>query len=167
MSIRCAHCKLTHETVADVRACADHHGVKGGSPAPATAPATADSATGWKVGMPCPVPPVRYAILRPGSQDPNDLVFLNVSIGKEGTRWEGFVFLKVQASDEEHPVRNRQAREAYINAIVEQGWKKCLLRYGQKIGKCGHCGRTLTNQESREYGIGPVCRRSQELADFI
>jgi hypothetical protein len=31
------------------------------------------------------------------------------------------------------------------------------VRYGMLIGKCGVCGRTLTDEESRANGIGPVC----------
>jgi hypothetical protein len=34
-----------------------------------------------------------------------------------------------------------------------------MIRFGQVVGSCGHCGRTLTNQASREAGIGPVCAR--------
>ena len=30
--------------------------------------------------------------------------------------------------------------------------------YGVRYGVCAACGRTLTNPESIEYGIGPVCR---------
>lgn len=37
--------------------------------------------------------------------------------------------------------------------------KSAMLRYGQELGECGHCGRTLTNDESRAAGIGPVCAR--------
>jgi hypothetical protein len=31
-------------------------------------------------------------------------------------------------------------------------------QYGLRFGVCSCCGRTLTNKESRELGIGPVCR---------
>jgi len=30
--------------------------------------------------------------------------------------------------------------------------------YGTELGECGVCGRTLTDEKSRAYGIGPVCR---------
>ena len=30
--------------------------------------------------------------------------------------------------------------------------------YGVRHGVCAACGRTLTNPESIEYGIGPICR---------
>jgi uncharacterized protein DUF6011 len=32
-----------------------------------------------------------------------------------------------------------------------------MVRYGQELGECGHCGRTLTDEASRAAGIGPVC----------
>lgn len=31
-------------------------------------------------------------------------------------------------------------------------------RFGQVYGWCGICGRTLTNEESKKLGIGPICR---------
>lgn len=33
-----------------------------------------------------------------------------------------------------------------------------MVRFGHEIGRCGYCGRTLTDEESRAAGIGPVCR---------
>lgn len=35
-----------------------------------------------------------------------------------------------------------------------------MARFGHEIGRCGYCGRTLTDAESRARGIGPVCARS-------
>lgn len=32
------------------------------------------------------------------------------------------------------------------------------IAYGRKTGTCSCCGRTLTNAESIELGIGPICR---------
>jgi hypothetical protein len=34
-----------------------------------------------------------------------------------------------------------------------------MVRYGHEIGRCGYCGRELTDEESRRLGIGPVCRK--------
>lgn len=36
---------------------------------------------------------------------------------------------------------------------------EAMLTYGREIGRCGHCGTTLTNEASRAAGIGPVCAR--------
>lgn len=32
-----------------------------------------------------------------------------------------------------------------------------MARYGLEMGRCGYCGRDLTDEESRTRGIGPVC----------
>lgn len=36
--------------------------------------------------------------------------------------------------------------------------KQAMLNFGRWLGECGHCGRVLTNDESRALGIGPICR---------
>jgi hypothetical protein len=99
------------------------------------------------------VPEGRYAV----DGDDGILKFYHVDRPAEG-RWAGYVFVKVQAGDELHNLRNRQAREGVLAKIAEAGIEAAMLRYGREIGKCGHCGRTLTNPEAREAGIGPICR---------
>lgn len=106
------------------------------------------------------VPEGRYAIIG----DDEAIRFYQVDRPTEG-RWAGYVFVNVQASDELHSVRNRQKREAILASIAEAGIEASMILYGQKLGKCGHCGRTLTNDKKRgsdgltslERGIGPVC----------
>lgn len=99
----------------------------------------------------------RYAV-----EDPVDSVlkFYKVDRPEEG-RWAGYVFLNVQASDELYPIKDRD-RKAGIMAEIEKDPKAAMLRYGQEIGACGHCGRTLTNEESRARGIGPICARRMD-----
>lgn len=162
MTHRIRHLDHEHESVADVRACDEH---ATGTAADAAALGARPTTSGWKVGDPLPFPPGRYAILADPDGDQEDILFFKVDVPTEG-RWNGYVFVSRQASDDLYPVKARVFREQYINSIIRQGWKDCLLRYGQKIGKCGHCGRTLTNEESRAYGIGPVCRRDPQLAMF-
>lgn len=69
----------------------------------------------------------------------------------------GFYFIDVQASDEFHSVRNRASKDAIVAAILAAGADECMARYGQLIGSCGRCGRTLTDADSRAIGIGPDC----------
>lgn len=97
------------------------------------------------------VPEGRYAIEEEGV-----VKFYRLSRPTEG-RWAGYTFLSVQASDDLYPIRNATTREAILLKIAQDP-QAAMLRYGTEIGSCGHCGRTLTNEESREYGIGPVCR---------
>lgn len=55
-------------------------------------------------------------------------------------------------------VRDPQRMIDIAKRINEAGPYEAMIRYGQEIGSCGHCGRELTNQESRAAGIGPICR---------
>jgi hypothetical protein len=93
----------------------------------------------------------RYALTTDGVTK-----FYVVDLGKEGSRWAGRVFLSVQASDELHPVRNPGTR-ADILAAIGTDPAAALRLYGREIGRCGVCGRTLTDEASRAAGIGPIC----------
>ena len=99
------------------------------------------------------VPNGRYAV-----EEAGELKFFHVRNGKAGTRWEGFTFLDIQASDDTFAIRDR-ARKAAILATIAADLDAASRRYGQELGTCGRCGRTLTNEESRAYGIGPECRK--------
>jgi hypothetical protein len=94
------------------------------------------------------IPDGRYAV-QLGIDEP--LKFYRVATAQAGHRW-----IMVQASDELHKIGFEQKKLA-LSAIAKNP-KAALLIYGQEIGRCGHCGRTLTNEESRSFGIGPVCR---------
>lgn len=63
--------------------------------------------------------------------------------------------LFVQASDELHRVPGN-AEQAIVDKIAADP-KAASIRYGLEIGSCGRCGRTLTDEDSRARGIGPVC----------
>jgi len=70
-------------------------------------------------------------------------------------RKPGFWFIDVQASDEYYSVRNPGRKESILKAISQDA-RAALALYGQELGACGRCGRTLTS-EYRQLGIGPVC----------
>lgn len=60
------------------------------------------------------------------------------------------------------PVRGGEAALATLTAIATNPLE-AAIRYGRKTGKCACCGRELTNAESIELGIGPVCRERWAL----
>lgn len=99
------------------------------------------------------VPEGRYAV----RGEDGVVKFYRVDRPTEG-KWAGRTFVKVQASDDLHPIRNREAREAILASILEAGIEDSLRLYGTELGRCGVCGRTLTDETSRAYGIGPICR---------
>lgn len=96
------------------------------------------------------VPAGRYAVDVDGK-----LGFFKVDRPTEG-RWAGAAFVTQQVSDAEYPVRG--GRKNLVLAAVAANPQAASMRYGREIGKCGVCGRTLTNEESRAAGIGPICR---------
>jgi hypothetical protein len=94
--------------------------------------------------------PQYYAVTLPGE---DKLRFFRVKPGWK----DGVYFVDEQASDMLYPVRQGARRGQVLGAIMKDPGA-AQRRYGQEIGKCAVCGRTLTDPESREYGIGPVCR---------
>lgn len=97
------------------------------------------------------IPVGRYAV-----EISDTLAFVKVDRPEEG-RWAGYTFVSRQLSDEFVRV-SREQSTAILNQIRKDGTQAAMLRYGRELGVCGECGRTLTNEESREAGIGPVCR---------
>lgn len=110
-----------------------------------------------QVRRPAPTGQVQVADGRYAVEHQGTLKFFHVRNGKADSRWAGFTFLDVQASDDLHSIRNR-ATKAEILALIAADPQEALARYGRELGVCGRCGRTLTDEESRLAGIGPVCR---------
>lgn len=100
------------------------------------------------------VPAGRYAIETEDGAT-NGLAFYKVDRPTEG-RWAGRVFVKLMVSDEEQRM-SWAATKSILAKIASVGAAEASARYGHEIGECGVCGRTLTNDDSRERGIGPIC----------
>ena len=107
-----------------------------------------------RIGAVADVPPGRYA-LRNAPRFKNTITFFEVSRPTEG-RWAGRTFLSIMQSDERVPVRDPQQR-AMILGLIARDIRGALTLFGRETEHCGHCGRRLTNDESRALGIGPVC----------
>lgn len=97
------------------------------------------------------VPAGRYALRTDGV-----VKFYRLDRPTEG-RWAGYVFLKLQASDDLWSIRNHTERDRILAEIAKDVLAAERL-YGVELGKCSRCGRTLTDETSRAYGIGPDCR---------
>jgi len=171
--IKCAHCTQYHEFVWEVRVCA----------ANSNAAKVFQQSTNKRCGS-CPwdegcdvclrstpisdiyqetqvtnprqsstasyVPAGFYALPIDGTT-----AFYRVQRPTEG-RWAGRLFLDQQAGDEFYPIRNHAQRN-YILSLIAVDPRGASVRYGHEIGRCGVCSRTLTNEQSRAAGIGPVC----------
>ena len=121
----------------------------------------------WMVGLPWKPRPVVtsqspkhpimegcYAIIHPGD---GVLRFYEVRKPTKG-KWAGFVFLS-QLSGENHIRIREQGEREIVYGEISKNPMDSLKRYGQHIGRCGHCRKQLTDSESRQIGIGPVCRK--------
>jgi hypothetical protein len=92
----------------------------------------------------------RYALRADGI-----VKFYKVDKVTEG-KWAGRTFIKAQASDEMYPIRSSVERNRLLSEIAKDP-KAAMILYGTELGACGHCGRTLTDEDSRARGIGPIC----------
>lgn len=101
------------------------------------------------------VPAGRYAVVTEDGAT-NELAFYKVDCPSEG-RWAGYVFVKLMISDDEQRL-SKAAGQAVLAKIKAVGPEAASAAYGQHIGECGICGKTLTNDDSRARGIGPTCR---------
>jgi hypothetical protein len=97
------------------------------------------------------VPAGRYAVI---DEERSIVEFFVVDKPEEG-KWAGRTFVSQQASDEKYPVRGARRGEVLARIAVDP--EAALLRYGHELGRCGNCGRTLTDETSRAMGIGPDC----------
>ena len=100
------------------------------------------------------VPEGRYAVATEAGAI-NTLAFYKVDRPTEG-KWAGRVFVKHIVSDNEERM-SFAASKAILAKIAAVGAAEASAAYGHEIGSCGVCGRQLTNDESRERGIGPIC----------
>lgn len=123
------------------------------------------------------MPSGRYALYFPGVDDTpgaysyvdrQDLVkpskgdwrFFLVDRPSEG-KWKGYTFIKrLIGGGEDGDYRKLDmpaaSRDQALKAI-ESNPQKAMIDFGKQSGSCGHCGRALSNAESLERGIGPIC----------
>lgn len=87
------------------------------------------------------------------------LVFDAVEDGK----WAGWTFVQQQVGGRGKPVGRQRPSKTYegpwaalVEAVLDDP-KEAMAAYGRELGICGACMSPLTNAESRERGLGPVC----------
>jgi hypothetical protein len=109
-----------------------------------------------------PAPQYRGAI---HNESGNEISFWQIDRPTEG-RWAGWAFIKQQVG----PSLNRagcirpDGSQAGLTGpamralkIIAKDPEAAAVLYGKELGVCAMCGKTLTNDESRERGIGPIC----------
>lgn len=99
-----------------------------------------------------------YAIVGPHV---DTLKFYQVRVPDKG-KWVGYTFVAEVSGENHLSVRDKQTRDAILAEIAKEP-TEALKRFGKEIGRCGHCRKQLTDAVSREFGIGPVCRKELGL----
>lgn len=97
-----------------------------------------------------------YFVVDPTSNPPGKESFFRVSKPNEHSRWHGYTFLAIQASDDFYAIKDKARKEAIYAEILKDPIN-AMNEYGIRLGRCGVCNRTLTDRDSRLRGIGPIC----------
>ena len=93
-------------------------------------------------------------------------------INDEKSKWNGWVFVNILASDtkikcgSQRPGQTYQGTQENLLREILKDPMKAMSLFGHKIGRCGICGRTLTDAESIEMGIGPICAQKSGFSMF-
>lgn len=97
------------------------------------------------------VPAGHYAIVSEGH---NDLFFVRVDRPKSGRT---YVKMIVGGHPDQNVAYGRVA--GILDRIAAAGVDAAARLYGQEIGRCCRCNRSLTDETSRAAGIGPECAK--------
>ncbi len=188
MSVKCGHCHERHANSDEVFTCGSQHGFRSAPRQPVTVEAVQEELNkpgplwGWNDSRPtrpvkpseerreerrgsliedvnkigATVPVGRYALQNQGG-GANSIQFYHVERPDKG-RWAGKTFVKQQLGPAVERLPMAQQRAALLRISADPVGASQL--YGRKLGVCGVCGLALTNEDSRAYGIGPVCRKN-------
>ena len=115
----------------------------------------------WKkrtvVSTPQPTPKIPvgyYAVVDPAN---SFLKFYRIRRPLNG-KWSGVTFINEISGENNLPMKDPAERARIFGEILKDP-TEALKRFGQAIGECGHCRKQLTDQVSRQFGIGPGCRK--------
>lgn len=90
-----------------------------------------------------------YAL--PSATGNNDLDFFFVSKSREIRRvLGGHAPLRISTTEVKQVIKR-------LTALTEEQVRDAHILYGQEIGSCGLCGRSLTDEASRARGLGSDC----------
>ena len=100
--------------------------------------------------------PCGYYALDGTDSAKNETVFFRVDRPTEG-KWVGRVFVQSLVGGHEPQRLAREAAPSILRRIAAVGWREAVARYGRELNHCGLCSKELTDDESRQRGVGPTC----------
>ncbi len=111
--------------------------------------------TGERSSLP-KVPKGYYATQ--SSTGSNDLDFWFVDVVAHEGKWQGFRSVSRVIGGRSNVRVKGSTRVAALKTIDAYGADKAGMLFAQELGRCYRCGKHLTDDTSRQLGIGPVCR---------
>lgn len=99
-------------------------------------------------------PKLRFAL--PSATGNNDLDFFTVSVTSFRGVPNGVSVCRVIGGHADQPLAITQGLPV-LERLLDTDVRTAATRYGQHLGYCCRCGRHLTDQFSRDAGIGPEC----------
>ena len=98
------------------------------------------------------IPAGRYAIVD------GEVKCYQISYGREGSRWEGFLFLERISSDDRFPIRNKIEKARILEGIAADVDGAAMLA-ARTLRQCRRCGQMLSDTKNPyfEQGYGPDC----------
>src|SRR6266702_1273616 len=111
--------------------------------------------TGERSSIP-EIPQGYYAT--PSATGSNDYDFWFVNVVAHEGKWQGFRSISRVIGGRSNVRVKGSTRVAALKAIDAYGTDKAGMLFAQELGRCRKCGKHLTDETSRELGIGPVCR---------
>ena len=112
----------------------------------------------WLLAQPKKAPSVAQSVPEPGYYAVPWRGVLRFYCVREGTgQWSGRRFLnRFRSDDLDRPTR-QEVVDVYAAILANPA--EAQKRFADETVCCYVCGRRLTDAESRELGIGPVCRK--------
>ena len=114
------------------------------------------------------IPSGRYAV----PHEDTTAFYIIDNIQDDKSKWNNWIFVNILASDtkikcgSQRPGQTYQGKhENLLRKILKNPYEAAVL-FGKLIGKCSICGRTLTDPESIELGIGPICLQNTGWGQF-
>jgi hypothetical protein len=91
---------------------------------------------------------------------------IKISLAPESSANAGALYVKTDEGDylgkvadgKFYGTRDATDEHKQALAVIAENPKDAAIRYGRQTGSCACCGRPLSNKQSVDLGIGPICR---------
>lgn len=186
--IKCGHCStysngIYHNSRFEVRACAErHYNPTSQRIANVRAQVATPRPNEWSLSTPRAMVEAirdgRYAVSLTGGTEKDHFTFMRITRHKTGKR-AGQMIVQTQHSETYKPYitfypggtfwmnQNKQSLDHALLMVAADPFTSAM-NYARILNVCSRCGKTLTDERSRYYGIGPECEKHwPEIINYV